>query len=130
MPLSAPPATPLTDERPVLVAPDSFKGTLRAAVVAAAIGRGLERGGLVPPDLMPLADGGEGTLETLLLALGGETHGATVRGPLGRARQGGLRPARGRGRRHRRDGAGERLWRSSPRPSATRRPHRPTARAS
>jgi len=83
VPLSAPPATPITDERPVLVAPDSFKGTLRAAVVAAAIGRGLERGGLVPPDLMPLADGGEGTLETLLLALGGETHGATVRGPLG-----------------------------------------------
>ena len=83
VPLSAPPATPITDERPVLVAPDSFKGTLRAAVVAAAIGRGLERGGLVPPDLMPLADGGEGTLETLLLALGGETQGATVRGPLG-----------------------------------------------
>ena len=44
-------------ERPVLVAPDSFKGTFRAAQVAGAIGRGLERAGLVPPDLLPLADG-------------------------------------------------------------------------
>ena len=35
-------------ERPVLVAPDSFKGTYRAAEVACAIGRGLERAGLMP----------------------------------------------------------------------------------
>src|SRR6478736_4927544 len=34
-------------ERPVLVAPDSFKGTFRASEVAAAIGRGLERAGLL-----------------------------------------------------------------------------------
>ena len=40
-------------ERPVLVAPDSFKGTFRAAQVAGAIGRGLERAGLMPPDLLP-----------------------------------------------------------------------------
>ncbi|HVL94262.1 MAG TPA: glycerate kinase [Solirubrobacteraceae bacterium] len=71
-------------ERPVLVAPDSFKGTLRAAEVAGAIGRGLERAGLMPPDLCPVADGGEGTLEVLLTALGGETAGARVRDPLGR----------------------------------------------
>ena len=109
MPLSAAPATPITDERPVLVAPDSFKGTLRAAEVAAAIGRGLERGGLVPPDLMPVADGGEGTMEALLL-------GARRRD----ARRDGARAAR-RARstagfglladgdaRDRRDGAGER----------------------
>ena len=70
-------------ERPVLVAPDSFKGTLRATVVAAAIGRGLERAGLMPPDLCPVADGGEGTLEVVLAALGGETAGAPVRGPYG-----------------------------------------------
>jgi glycerate kinase len=73
----------LSDNRPVLVAPDAFKGTLRASEVAAAIGRGLERGGLVPPDLMPVADGGEGTMEALLPALGGETRGAQVSGPLG-----------------------------------------------
>ena len=71
-------------ERPVLVAPDSFKGTFRAAEVAGAIGRGLERAGLMPPDLCPLADGGEGTMEALLLALGGETAGVEVQDPLGR----------------------------------------------
>ncbi len=67
---------------PVLVAPDSFKGTLRASEVAAALGRGLEAGGW-PVDLCPVADGGEGTCEALLLALGGETEAATVAGPLG-----------------------------------------------
>jgi len=71
-------------ERPVLVAPDSFKGTFRAAEVAGAIGRGLERAGLMPPDLCPLADGGEGTMEALLLALGGEVAGVEVEDPLGR----------------------------------------------
>jgi len=70
-------------ERPVLVAPDSFKGTFRAAEVAGAIGRGLERAGLMPPDLCPVADGGEGTMEALLIALGGETDAIEVRGPLG-----------------------------------------------
>jgi glycerate kinase len=70
-------------ERPLLVAPDAFKGTFRAPQVATAIGRGLERAGLLPPDLCPVADGGEGTLEALLPALGGETAGTTVRGPLG-----------------------------------------------
>jgi glycerate kinase len=68
----------------VLVAPDSFKGTLRASQVAAAIGAGLERAGLIPPDLCPVADGGEGTLEVLLTALGGETAGAPATDPLGR----------------------------------------------
>ena len=67
----------------MLVAPDSFKGTLRATQVAGAVGRGLERAGLIPPDLCPVADGGEGTLEVLLGALGGETAGARVRGPYG-----------------------------------------------
>src|SRR3954453_23734399 len=71
-------------ERPVLVAPDSFKGTFRAAQIAGAIGRGLERAGLVPPDLLPLADGGDGTLDALLVNLGGETASARVQDPLGR----------------------------------------------
>jgi glycerate kinase len=69
---------------PVLVSPDSFKGTLRAAEVASCIGRGLERAGLAPPDLCPVADGGEGTLAVLLGALGGETAGTTASDPLGR----------------------------------------------
>jgi glycerate kinase len=70
-------------ERPVLVAPDSFKGTFNAAQVAGAIARGLERAGLMPPDLCPVADGGEGTLDALLPQLGGELRAATVQGPLG-----------------------------------------------
>jgi glycerate 2-kinase len=68
----------------VLVAPDSFKGTLQASTVAEAIGRGLEAGGR-PVDLCPLADGGEGTLEVLFGALGGELVKAPATDPLGRA---------------------------------------------
>ena len=71
-------------ERPVLVAPDSFKGTFRASEVAAAIGRGLERAGLMPPDLCPVADGGEGTMDALLPGLGGEVVAAEAHDPLGR----------------------------------------------
>src|SRR3954469_7105998 len=71
-------------ERPVLVAPDSFKGTFSAAKVAGAVGRGLERAGLMPPDLCPVADGGEGTLDALLTRLGGEYVPADATDPLGR----------------------------------------------
>src|SRR4029453_16710732 len=71
-------------ERPVLVAPDSFKGTFNAAQVAGAIGRGIERAGLMPPDLCPVADGGEGTLDALLPQLGGELIAVEVQGPLGK----------------------------------------------
>lgn len=70
-------------ERPVLVAPDKFKGTFNAAQVAGAIGRGLEKAGLMPPDLCPVADGGDGTLDALLPQLGGELIARTVTGPLG-----------------------------------------------
>ncbi|MCW2966724.1 MAG: glycerate kinase, partial [Solirubrobacteraceae bacterium] len=52
--------------------------------MAAAVGRGLERAGLEPPDLCPIADGGEGTMEVLVTALGGETAAAAVSDPLGR----------------------------------------------
>jgi glycerate kinase len=52
--------------------------------VAAAIGRGIEAASLTPPDLCPVADGGEGTLEVLLTKLGGETHGVRAHDPLGR----------------------------------------------
>src|SRR4051812_1773388 len=75
-------------ERPVLVAPDSFKGTFRASEVAGAIGRGLERAGLMPPDLCPVADGGEGTLDALLPGLGGDVVAAPAHDPLGRELRG------------------------------------------
>ena len=66
----------------ILVAPDSFKGTLSAARVAEEIGRGLEAAGR-KVDLCPVADGGEGTLEALVDALGGTLFDATVSDPLG-----------------------------------------------
>ncbi|MEI7559424.1 MAG: glycerate kinase, partial [Actinomycetes bacterium] len=49
---------------PVLVAPDSFKGTLSATDVTAALCAGFEAGGRAT-DPCPLADGGEGTLVAL-----------------------------------------------------------------
>ena len=67
----------------ILVAPDSFKGTLTAAEVADAIGRGLEDAGR-PVDLCPVADGGEGTLDALVDAVGGELRTVSVSDPLGR----------------------------------------------
>lgn len=63
----------------VLVAPDKFKGTFGAAEVAAAIAKGLRRAGVIAVE-MPVADGGEGTME----ALGGDLHTAEVTDPLGR----------------------------------------------
>src|SRR6185437_1954542 len=74
--------------RQVLVAPDAFKGTFRASEVAGAIGRGLERAGLLPPDLCPVADGGEGTIDALVPGLGGEIVAADAHDPLGRALRG------------------------------------------
>ena len=68
----------------ILVAPDSFKGTLTAAEVADALGEGLQKAGR-PVDLCPVADGGEGTLEALRAALGGELDAVAVSDPLGRA---------------------------------------------
>jgi glycerate 2-kinase len=73
----------MANSMPVLVAPDALEAGLRAPVVAAAIGRGLERAGLGMPDLCPVAGGGRGTLEVLLPALGGETASARVLDPLG-----------------------------------------------
>jgi glycerate kinase len=71
-------------DSPVLVAPDSFKGTFSAAEVAEAIAGGVEEAG-AGAERLPIADGGEGTLDVLLGALGGERITATVTDPLGRA---------------------------------------------
>jgi glycerate kinase len=68
----------------ILVAPDSFKGTFSALEVSAAIAGGLSAAGW-PVDLCPVADGGEGTLDALVGALGGEIVTAEVEDPLGRA---------------------------------------------
>ena len=67
----------------MLVAPDKFKGTMSAAEVAAAIATGLRDGGRSAEEL-PIADGGEGTADALLRALGGEWRTAEATDALGR----------------------------------------------
>ncbi len=68
---------------PAIVAPDSFKGTFAASEVASALADGLRAGGMEAVEL-PMGDGGEGTLDALVEALGGEYRTATVSDPLGR----------------------------------------------
>ncbi|MBI2915134.1 MAG: glycerate kinase [Firmicutes bacterium] len=68
----------------ILVAPDSFKGSLDASQAAEAIKRGLlkacPRACVVT---LPMADGGEGTVRSLVSATGGRILQQTVTGPLG-----------------------------------------------
>jgi glycerate 2-kinase len=69
----------------VLVAPDSFKGSLTSVEVARAIATGWSRAR--PRDtlvLSPLADGGEGTIAAVEAAGGWVRELATTRDPLGR----------------------------------------------
>jgi glycerate kinase len=68
---------------PVLVAPDKFKGTMTAPAVATAIAEGLRDGGRNAEEL-PVADGGEGTADALLRALGGEWIETDATDALGR----------------------------------------------
>ena len=74
---------PALSLRRFLVAPDSFKGTFAAPQVAGAIARGVRSAGL-GADECPVADGGEGTLDALLGALGGEQVSVDAHDPLGR----------------------------------------------
>lgn len=68
----------------IAVAPDSFKESLSAVEVARAIAKGLKK---VLPEAevleIPMADGGEGTVETLTKDTGGQIIGCDVTGPLG-----------------------------------------------
>lgn len=66
-----------------VVCPDKFRGTLAAVEVAAAMARGLRVAGFDEVREVPLADGGEGTLDVLLVARGGSKRYARVTGPLG-----------------------------------------------
>ncbi|HEY7841289.1 MAG TPA: glycerate kinase, partial [Gammaproteobacteria bacterium] len=69
----------------IVIAPDSFKGNLDAMNVARAIERGVRR---VMPGArcvkVPMADGGEGTVQSLIDARGGRFIRARVHGPSGR----------------------------------------------
>ncbi|MGL6246518.1 glycerate kinase [Pseudomonas sp.] len=68
----------------IVIAPDSFKDSLSAQGVADAIALGLAQ---VWPDAQlvkcPMADGGEGTVESILAACEGQLRRTQVRGPLG-----------------------------------------------
>ena len=68
----------------IVVAPNAFKGSLSALEAATAIGEGIR---IAAPDaelvLVPIADGGDGTVDALVAATGGERHQRRVRGPLG-----------------------------------------------
>jgi glycerate kinase len=75
---------PTGDAFSALVAPASFKGTFSAAAVAAAIAGGIREGGFKVEEL-PIADGGDGTLDILVSGHRGELRTATVTDPLGRA---------------------------------------------
>lgn len=68
----------------IVICPDSFKESLPADAAAQAIAEGVRE---LWPDAecvcLPLADGGEGTLDALVSATGGQLLRHTVRGPLG-----------------------------------------------
>ncbi|WP_319242745.1 glycerate kinase [uncultured Propionivibrio sp.] len=69
----------------IIVAPDSYKGSVSALGVAQAMERGILK---IHPDAdvlkMPIADGGEGTVEALVAATGGQLRHQDVSDPLGR----------------------------------------------
>ncbi|ELV8610134.1 glycerate kinase [Vibrio vulnificus] len=68
----------------IIIAPDSYKESLTAMDVAIAIEKGFKQ---VLPDAqyvkLPMADGGEGTVQSMVDATGGTTIEHTVSGPLG-----------------------------------------------
>jgi len=69
----------------ILIAPDKFKGSLSAREVAQNIAAGLrEVLSNAKIDIMPMADGGEGTAEVICDALGGSWLKCKAHDPLGR----------------------------------------------
>jgi glycerate kinase len=69
----------------ILIASDKFKGTLKFIEVAKAIDRGIKR--VLPGAqtcLFPMADGGEGTVDALVSAMGDQVLYCEVTGPLGK----------------------------------------------
>ena len=69
----------------ILIAPDKFKGTLSAREAAENIAIGLRE--VLPEakvDIMPMADGGEGTAESIAQAIGGTWSTCQAHDPLGR----------------------------------------------
>ena len=69
----------------ILIATDSFKGSLSSLEAGNAIADGIRRAGM-PAEIQvsPIADGGEGTTEALVNGLSGYLETVTVSDPLGR----------------------------------------------
>ncbi|WP_434578087.1 glycerate kinase [Thermoanaerobacterium thermosaccharolyticum] len=67
----------------ILVAPDSFKGSLSSKEVLKAISEGIRRAVNAEIVGVPIADGGEGTVDALIASLGGRIVDVDVVGPLG-----------------------------------------------
>ncbi|WP_062237466.1 glycerate kinase [Fictibacillus sp. FJAT-27399] len=67
----------------IVIAPDSYKGSLTAVEAAEAIERGVKKAdSTIQTILVPAADGGEGTMDTLVTATGGRKKSVRVTGPL------------------------------------------------
>jgi len=68
----------------IVIASDKYKGSLSALEVCQVIGRTIKK---LAPDievtLSPMADGGDGTVETLVESLEGKLVELKVKGPLG-----------------------------------------------
>ena len=68
----------------IVIAPDSFKGSVSSAAACEAIAEGIRR---VIPEAkivsIPMADGGEGTVDALVQSTGGQFRTLEVTGPLG-----------------------------------------------
>ncbi len=68
----------------VLIALDSYKGSITALEAASAVEKGiLKADSSAEIQKVPMADGGEGTVEAMLAAAGGELRQVEVTGPLG-----------------------------------------------
>lgn len=68
----------------ILIAPDSFKGSLTALEVSKAIKRGIKNySGDIKVKLLPMADGGEGTVRSMVDATNGKIIKKEVTNPLG-----------------------------------------------
>jgi len=69
----------------IVVAPDSFKGSMSASEICSVVKKGIEN---VMPTAqvkeIPLADGGEGTMDNLVYSTNGTTRQVEVVGPIGK----------------------------------------------
>ncbi|MGM0855403.1 MAG: glycerate kinase [Bacillota bacterium] len=69
----------------IVIAPDSFKGSMTSIAAAEAIRKGIHQ---INPScetvIIPVSDGGEGTVDAMVSILNGETRSTQVRDPLSR----------------------------------------------